>query len=57
MEALLITNNQTCMKIFVHNTKYVVMYRKHNSGKKLQHKYMQKKCFGNTSELKDLVTT
>lgn len=45
MEALLITNNQTCMKIFVHNTKYVVMYRKHNSGKKLQHKYMQKKMF------------
>jgi hypothetical protein len=37
------------------------MYRKHNLGKNLQHTYMHtcicKIYFGNTSDVKDLVTT
>jgi len=45
-----------CLKINVHSTNFVFMYRKHNAGKTLQHKYRQI-YFGNTSEVKYLVTT
>jgi len=47
-----------------HSTKFVFMYRKHNSGKNLQHKYMQKifwkhirsKRFGNDNMKRSLQT-
>ena len=35
-------DTQLCLKINCHSTKFVFMYRKHNSGKNLQHKYMHK---------------
>jgi hypothetical protein len=40
-QVILVANNEICLKINVHSTKYVFMYCKHNLGENLKHKYIQ----------------